>query len=829
MPKPVPAVDSSSDSLDESEESSSSVASAPDPTPDLSDSGGSSSDDSDSSSTAPPKKKPSTTLEGKTTRKTKPPTPSGTSNSDDEEGDSDDDISSMPIEEELQKEDKRLDERFTTAQLEYLLGIKERYRFASARERSTMSEKQTNYLFMNTALVKRTQKALYEAYSGQSASEPELGCDNPDLVDEETAVEAPGKTVTPFHFFQKALSAEWNALSEEERETYEDLALNWRTDGPSDETRKLLAEKEACRVIRYLAHDLYRQMGVRIFVLANYEDSNDDIVAVSLDFNNELGSHGQSYKVGAKSYLERIGLLENYAAFVKRTSPPKGEEIDRKATARDIHFELNSVGDPMVPDPDQPKKPLKDYVWYPTVVRKYMHYDWGETIASLKALRVPADCNLQPEHKVNLFGNRTVLPGSIYVPMWSCISIRNISLTAPPLKDPGLFGLQNCKSLVRHWWKRQSMGLVAFRFRGYFDGHTFVSRVPDPLTDESDGFAPSDSEVKPPTVRIDPGTKVPKVKPTSSQKTPRPTLNPSIQPDPGRKKEPTTSKSSKTTKSSKAVPSPKQPSDARNVSSSEQLPDVEEFPEGRMPKPRKKGKGPKVGKTKKSPTLDPATPGALPTEKSEEGRSLTPSEDSLVQAAVALTLRTPEREETGTDAPVLGATETGSQKKTKKKEKAREEVATVGESEDNRMPVREDPKRGKGKRRGRLGKESVGDGDDMPSSSEQKEAAQRSAEVFKSTQSEASTIPRQKDKKNNRKNSGEEGTGYGDVKRDIEATGDVGVTHGASDKGTQGVLASRTRRKVPAEERDTLDISPAWQVATPSRARKRSVKFGETS
>lgn len=40
-----------------------------------------------------------------------------------------------------------------------------------------------------------------------------------------------------------------------------------------------LAEKDTCRVIRYLAQDLYRQMGVRLFILASYEDSNDETVA----------------------------------------------------------------------------------------------------------------------------------------------------------------------------------------------------------------------------------------------------------------------------------------------------------------------------------------------------------------------------------------------------------------------------------------------------------------------------------------------------------------------------------------------------------------------
>lgn len=104
---------------------------------------------------------------------------------------------------------------------------------------------------------------------------------------------------------------------------------------------------------------------------------NEGISTVSLDFNNELGSNGRSYKLTNKTYLEKIDLLNNYASFVRKTAPQEGEDVDRKATARDMTFKTNSLGDPILPDPNETTKPLKDYVWYPTVVRKFMHFDWG--------------------------------------------------------------------------------------------------------------------------------------------------------------------------------------------------------------------------------------------------------------------------------------------------------------------------------------------------------------------------------------------------------------------------------------------------------------------
>lgn len=42
----------------------------------------------------------------------------------------------------------------------------------------------------------------------------------------------------PFDFFQRAVTAEWEALSDAEREEYEVKALAWRERGPTREQRQ---------------------------------------------------------------------------------------------------------------------------------------------------------------------------------------------------------------------------------------------------------------------------------------------------------------------------------------------------------------------------------------------------------------------------------------------------------------------------------------------------------------------------------------------------------------------------------------------------------------
>ncbi|KAJ3537395.1 hypothetical protein NMY22_g5602 [Coprinellus aureogranulatus] len=383
-----------------------------------------------------------------------------------EQDDEEEEAKDETIEEHLRMEDIKLDERFTEAQLEVLLGLKEKYRFAEPRERREIAQStaesfrdeilksgkdlstgETDNLINwvkiwfsqrgrsrrepvrwtfnwtgrqvfyreNKELVAKTQSMLYSISGAEKLEDDELL--EMDLEFDDPEEEAPrSKDPTPFYFFQRALSAEWKALSDSEQEAYEEKAMQWRMEGPSEEARKALAEKEACRVLRFLAQDLYRQMGVRLFMLASYEDSNNEMIAVSLDFNNELGSNGQSYKLAQKSYLDRIDLLNNYASFVKKTAPAEEEVVDRKAAARDIQFQVNERGEAVLPDPNKAHPILKPHVYCPTLVRKFMHYDWARAQGQTMH-RKNGPSWLQISHNLSLYINAEYLPDDVDLPL----------------------------------------------------------------------------------------------------------------------------------------------------------------------------------------------------------------------------------------------------------------------------------------------------------------------------------------------------------------------------------------------------------------------------
>ena len=87
-------------------------------------------------------------------------------------------------------------------------------------------------------MVAATQRAMFEANTGMKPGEATTKVDLDLVDDDDITPPVGGKAPSLFNFFQKALSAEWDQLLPEEKERYEVLATDWRTDGPSEEVRK---------------------------------------------------------------------------------------------------------------------------------------------------------------------------------------------------------------------------------------------------------------------------------------------------------------------------------------------------------------------------------------------------------------------------------------------------------------------------------------------------------------------------------------------------------------------------------------------------------------
>ncbi|KAJ3536050.1 hypothetical protein NMY22_g6211 [Coprinellus aureogranulatus] len=327
------------------------------------------------------------------------------------------DLDSLDPEQDDLVGEKSLDDRFTDDQLERLVAMKDEYRLAGKKQRKELAHKMGEAFaaeiigsgkdlsksergalmewvkrwFAQRGRSRRepirwsvhwsarmvlykeqpervieTQKRLYEAATGKVAEEEDMGlADIDDIEEVEDPVKEPSK---PFHFFQRALTAEWDSLSHKEKQSYEEKARMWRSLGPDDAERRRMAEEHAPRTIRSLATNLYRQMGVRMFILATWEDTQGRVIS---------GSDGRSYKIEHRSYLERIGLLDHYASFAQKTWPDKTSVVDRDVSPMDVTFDITGDSRPVLPDPTKGHPILKPYKHLPNLVRKFMDASYG--------------------------------------------------------------------------------------------------------------------------------------------------------------------------------------------------------------------------------------------------------------------------------------------------------------------------------------------------------------------------------------------------------------------------------------------------------------------
>lgn len=101
----------------------------------------------------------------------------------------------------------------------------------------------------NVHSVKKKQFDLYTEATGRKADrsddkqEDDEREDLDDVADDPLSGDAgrlnsKGKPVKPFDFFQLAITQEFEALSDEEQAKYEEMAAQWRRQGPTEDVKQ---------------------------------------------------------------------------------------------------------------------------------------------------------------------------------------------------------------------------------------------------------------------------------------------------------------------------------------------------------------------------------------------------------------------------------------------------------------------------------------------------------------------------------------------------------------------------------------------------------------
>lgn len=155
-----------------------------------------------------------------------------------------------------------------------------------------------------------------------------------------------------------------------------------------------MAEANAHRYIHQFATGLYKQMGVRLFVLASYFDTGDTLrvgvssncplwfsftypFLVSLDFNKECGD-GKSFKQSAKSWWDKANPEARYAEFSRATRGvgADGQEVPNEP----FTLQQNEFGEPQIPDPTRVPQGLTPTVFYKETIRQFLTIHYGASI-----------------------------------------------------------------------------------------------------------------------------------------------------------------------------------------------------------------------------------------------------------------------------------------------------------------------------------------------------------------------------------------------------------------------------------------------------------------
>lgn len=93
----------------------------------------------------------------------------------------------------------------------------------------------------NTLYTKNTGKRLPDV---EDIAEADVDCEVSDPEDATDTAERSDpepedtKDVRPFHFLQRALTKLWNGLDADEKKTYDQTALKWREDGPTQDEKR---------------------------------------------------------------------------------------------------------------------------------------------------------------------------------------------------------------------------------------------------------------------------------------------------------------------------------------------------------------------------------------------------------------------------------------------------------------------------------------------------------------------------------------------------------------------------------------------------------------
>ncbi|KAJ2911643.1 hypothetical protein MD484_g8770, partial [Candolleomyces efflorescens] len=277
----------------------------------------------------------------------------------------------------------------------------------------------------------------------------------------------------PVKFFQQALTNLYSALPSPIRAFYEKTAVEWRMNGPDDETKKKLADKDLPRISRHFAETVYRQMNVRVAMFVTYVGESGGTVVSFMDYTSDFGNRSFSTDFGSE--FQSSGVMGYWGAYGRaefgdavNASHPKSDHI-RKRGKPLLDLRLNAFGEPIIPDPADVPAGEQANEYLKRLIRNIVIYTYARACRRDPKSVGPPWARMAQE--IRSFVRPDYLPDELAI----------------HFKEPTGIKVKPAREILGLWYRRQSEGLIPLDIHNVLDEEgNLVPRIPRERLDTAD-------------------------------------------------------------------------------------------------------------------------------------------------------------------------------------------------------------------------------------------------------------------------------------------------------------------------------------------------------
>ncbi|KAG1794696.1 hypothetical protein EV424DRAFT_1353802 [Suillus variegatus] len=273
--------------------------------------------------------------------------------------------------------------------------------------------------------------------------------------------------------YQGAVNAIMADLSEEQLEEANKTAIEWSSSAPPTDVQAEFAQKKAPGMMKDLATQLWRQAGMRIFILSAWKTEEGEVringwpdLVIRIDFNEKLEGNSFTNTKDWKPMLPEWNAYVGEEFAIDRNDDDDGnEDADGKESRNqrrkkeEFTLEVDAYGLPVIPDIESLNlENKKSLIW--TFLTKHYRF-----------------CSQKPKASVP----------------WSAVTEAQENFIEPKflptsgkIKDPSKLQLHEADRLLQFWHQRQKNKVrPTFEFKGWQD-HEKEMREPVEKISESD-------------------------------------------------------------------------------------------------------------------------------------------------------------------------------------------------------------------------------------------------------------------------------------------------------------------------------------------------------